>query len=67
MKRLFNEEEHGRVSAFVTNLNFLVSAHGVILDSESPIFIAMAGAKTPLALVLNDDTASYELYVDVPL
>jgi len=67
VKRLFDEEEHGRISAFVTNLNFLVSAHGVILDSESPIFVAMGGVQTPFALVLNDDTAAYELYVDVPL
>lgn len=64
MKRLFSEDEHARISAFVTNLNFLVSAHGVMLDSESPIFFAVAGAQTPFALVMDDQTGSYDIYVD---
>jgi hypothetical protein len=67
VKRLFSDAEHGRVSAFVTNLNFIAKAHGIILDSESPIIIAVDGLATPLSVVYDDEAESYDVHVGVPL
>lgn len=67
MKHYFDEEGLEKIAVLLRNLNYLAKSSGVILDSESPIRVSLAGRGSPFTAIYNDAAGSYDLCVGVPL